>query len=233
MARCQAKGRHQKCDNRMRQGFCRKNDEKSEKAQCSCGSEANPETRHAPAREIELEARAGGSRRRARVAELAASGLDLRQCEELLKQEGFLHTDHATLGRDLQRERDRLNQATQNTVARHRDQLTKNLLSLEQVVRERGLQHDDYVPDLLAIFNQLAKLLGLNADTRVAVVARGQRHHTTRETGGLAPVASRDAVRAREFLRRDLGCVPQAIATADGGDDGNDRTARGFRTLAR
>jgi hypothetical protein len=111
------------------------------------------------------------SRRRARVAELAASGLDLRQCEELLKQEGFSHADHATLGRDLKRERERLNQATSLTVARHRDQLTKNLLSLEQVVRERGLQHDDYVPDLLAIFNQLAKLLGLNADTRVAVVA--------------------------------------------------------------
>lgn len=104
------------------------------------------------------------ARRRARVAELAASGLDLRQCEELLKQEGFAHADHATLGRDLKRERDRLNQATSLTVARHRDQLTKNLLSLEQVVRERGLQHDDYVPDLLAIFNQLAKLLGLNAN---------------------------------------------------------------------
>jgi hypothetical protein len=102
---------------------------------------------------------------------LAAGGLDLRQCEELLKQEGFTHSDHSTLSRDLRRAREELNQATQNTVARHRDQLTKNLLSLEQVVRERGLQHDDYVPDLLAIFNQLAKLLGLNADTRVAVVA--------------------------------------------------------------
>jgi hypothetical protein len=111
--------------------------------------------------------------RRARVAELAASGLDLRQCEELLKQEGMIHVDHSTLGRDLKRERDRLNQATQNTVARHRDQLTKNLLALETVVRSRGLKHDDYVPDLLAIFNQLAKLLGLNADTRVAVIAVG------------------------------------------------------------
>jgi hypothetical protein len=111
------------------------------------------------------------ARRRARVAELAASGLDLRQCEELLKQEGFAHADHATLGRDLKRERERLNQATSLTVARHRDQLTKNLLALETVVRSRGLQHDDYVPDLLAIFNQLAKLLGLNADTRVAVIA--------------------------------------------------------------
>jgi hypothetical protein len=111
------------------------------------------------------------SSRRARVAELAAGGLDLRQCEELLKQEGFTHSDHSTLSRDLKRAREELNQATLLTVARHRDQLTKNLLSLEQVVRERGLQHDDYVPDLLAIFNQLAKLLGLNADTRVAVVA--------------------------------------------------------------
>ena len=35
------------------------------------------------------------ARRRAHVAELAASGKDLRECEELLKQEGFLHTDHA------------------------------------------------------------------------------------------------------------------------------------------
>jgi hypothetical protein len=105
------------------------------------------------------------------VCELAASGKDLRECEELLTQEGFLHTDHATLGRDLQRERDRLTQATLATVKGHRDQLTKNLLSLEHVVRERGLQHDDYVPDLLAIFNQLAKLVGANADTRVAVVA--------------------------------------------------------------
>jgi hypothetical protein len=105
------------------------------------------------------------------VAELAASGKDLRECEELLKQEGMIHVDHSTLGRDLKRERDRLNQSTLLTVARHRDQLTKNLLALETVVRSRGLQHDDYVPDLLAIFNQLAKLLGLNADTRVAVIA--------------------------------------------------------------
>jgi hypothetical protein len=99
------------------------------------------------------------------------------------KQEGFAHADHATLGRDLKRERDRLNQATSLTVARHRDQLTKNLLSLEQVVRERGLQHDDYVPDLLAIFNQLAKLLGLNADTRVAVVAVGTEQDPAKMVG--------------------------------------------------
>jgi hypothetical protein len=109
------------------------------------------------------------ARRRARVCELAASGKDLRECEQLLTQEGFLHTDHATLGRDLQRERERLTQATLATVKQHRDQLTKNLLALETVVRERGLQHDDYVPHLLQIWNQLARLVGANADQRVTV----------------------------------------------------------------
>jgi len=104
---------------------------------------------------------------------MAASGKDLRECEQLLKQEGFLHTDHATLGRDLKRAREELNQATLSTVTMHRDQMLKNLLALETMVRERGLKHDDYVDDLLGIFNQLAKLLGLNADTRVAVLAVG------------------------------------------------------------
>ena len=109
--------------------------------------------------------------RRARVAEMAASGLELRQCEELLKQEGFLHTDHSTLSRDLKQAREQLNRTTLATVKMHRDQLLENLLALETMVRERGLEHDDYVPGLLAIFNQLAKLVGANADTRVTVVA--------------------------------------------------------------
>jgi hypothetical protein len=77
------------------------------------------------------------ARRRARVAELAASGKDLRECEELLKLEGFAHADHSTLSRDLKRAREELNQATLLTVARHRDRLTKNLLALETVVRSR------------------------------------------------------------------------------------------------
>jgi hypothetical protein len=158
--------------------------------------------------------------RRARVAELAASGKDLRECESLLKEEGFLHADHSTIGRDLKRERDRRNQATLLTVARHRDQLTKNLLSLEQVVRERGLQHDDYVPDLLAIFNQLAKLLGLNADTRVAVIAVGNDtippeklmgwRRWLRETQ-FVPESAFDAVWA---LCRKLSQPPTAETTA-------------------
>jgi hypothetical protein len=130
--------------------------------------------------------------RRARVAELAASGQDLRTCEELLKQEGFVHADTSTLSRDLKRAREELNQATLLTAARHRDRLTKNLLALATVVRSRGLKHDDYVPDLLAIFNQLAKLLGLKCRHPGCRSRRQQRRHTTRETGGLAPVAFRE-----------------------------------------
>jgi hypothetical protein len=75
------------------------------------------------------------------------------------------------LSRDLKQAREQLNQTTLATVKMHRDQLLKNLLALETMVRERGLEHDDYVPDLLAIFNQLAKLVGANADTRVSMVA--------------------------------------------------------------
>jgi hypothetical protein len=115
------------------------------------------------------------SQRRARVAELAASGNDLRQCEELLKQEGFLHASHATLGRDLQQARAELNQSTQRTLKQDRDQMRKNLQALIVRVNERdfrtGWDDPSCTRDLLAIYAQLAKLLGLNADTRVAVVA--------------------------------------------------------------
>jgi hypothetical protein len=156
---------------RMQQVFVAKMEQKVKKRsvhaepkhikKCNRGRRAKLSSKHA----LEV------ASRRARVAELAASGQDLRTCEELLKQEGFVHADTSTLSRDLKRAREELNQATLLTAARHRDRLTKNLLALETVVRSRGLKHDDYVPDLLAIFNQLAKLLGLNADTRVAVVA--------------------------------------------------------------
>jgi hypothetical protein len=156
---------------RMQQAFCCKNEKKVKKRSVHAGPKQTAKCDRRRRAKLSSKHALEVSSRRARVAELAAGGLDLRQCEELLKQEGFTHSDHSTLSRDLKRAREQLNQATLLTVARHRDQLTKNLLSLEQVVRERGLQHDDYVPDLLAIFNQLAKLLGLNADTRVAVVA--------------------------------------------------------------
>jgi hypothetical protein len=125
--------------------------------------------RKGPGRRLTAPEKLELSRRRSRLVELAAGGKDLRECEELLKLEGFAHTHFSTLSRDLKRERDRLSQATLATVKQHRDQLTKNLLALEAVVRERGLQHDDYVPHLLQIWNQLARLVGANADQRVTV----------------------------------------------------------------
>jgi hypothetical protein len=87
-------------------------------------------------------------------------------------------------------------------------------------LRDTGTQHDDYVPDLLAIFNQLAKLLGLNADTRVAVVALGNDtipperlvgwRRWLRETQ-FVPESSFDAIWA---LCRKLSQPPTAETTA-------------------
>jgi hypothetical protein len=113
------------------------------------------------------------SRRRARLAELAACGKDLRQCEELLKSEGFAHVHFTTLGRDLKAARAELNRSTQTTVARERDQMRKDLRALIVRVNERDFRTGGDDPsctrDLLAIYAQIARLLGLNADTRVTV----------------------------------------------------------------
>jgi hypothetical protein len=155
----------------MQQDFVAKNEGKVKKRNVRAGSKQTAKCNKRPHRELSSQHSLEVSNRRARVAEMAASGLELRQCEELLKQEGFRHADHSTLSRDLKQAREQLNQTTLATVKMHRDSLLKNLLALETMVRERGLEHDDYVPDLLAIFNQLAKLVGANADTRVSVVA--------------------------------------------------------------
>jgi hypothetical protein len=101
---------YRKCDNRMRQAFCRKMTKKANKRSVHAGPK---QTRKLPGRrraKLSSKHALEVASRRARVAELAASGKDLRECEELLKQEGFTHADHATLGRDLKQERDRLNQ---------------------------------------------------------------------------------------------------------------------------
>jgi hypothetical protein len=80
------------------------------------------------------------SRRRSRLAELAASGKDLRQCETLLKAEGFAHVHFTTLGRDLRQARAELNQSTQATLQQDRDQMRKNLLALVIKVNERDFR---------------------------------------------------------------------------------------------
>jgi hypothetical protein len=111
------------------------------------------------------------ARRRARVAELASEGKSVRAAEEILRSEGFGHCDHVTVAADLKLEYQRLSEATKATTAQHRERVLAKLTLLEDRVRARGYDDPDYVSDLLAIFNSLAKLLGLNADTRVAVVA--------------------------------------------------------------
>jgi hypothetical protein len=44
------------------------------------------------------------ARRRARVAEMVGEGKSVRDCEELLRSEGFQHCDHVTVAKDLKLE---------------------------------------------------------------------------------------------------------------------------------
>jgi hypothetical protein len=159
----------------MQQDFVAKMREKVKKRNVHAGPKQTAKCNKRRHRELSSQHALEVSNRRARVAELAASGKDLRQCEELLKQEGFLHTDHSTLSRDLRQARAELNQSTQATLQQDRDQMRKNLLALVVKVNERdfrtGWDDPSCTRDLLAIYAQLSKLLGLNADTRVSVVA--------------------------------------------------------------
>jgi hypothetical protein len=111
------------------------------------------------------------ARRRARVAELASEGKSVRAAEDILRSEGFTHCDHVTIAADLKLEYQRLNEATKATTEKHRQRVLVKLMLLEDRVRARGWDDPAVARDLLAIYAQLAKLLGLNADTRVSVVA--------------------------------------------------------------
>ena len=86
------------------------------------------------------------ARRRARVAEMVGEGKSVRDCEELLRSEGFQHCDHVTVAKDLKLERDRLSQTTQASTAQHRQRVLAKLMLLEDRVRARG-----YIPDRLLI----------------------------------------------------------------------------------
>jgi hypothetical protein len=111
------------------------------------------------------------ARRRARVAELASEGKSVRAAEDILRSEGFNHCDHVTVAADLKLEYERLSEATKATTEKHRQRVLVKLMLLEDRVRARGLDDPAVARDLLAIYAQLAKLLGLNADTRVNVIA--------------------------------------------------------------
>jgi hypothetical protein len=113
------------------------------------------------------------ARRRARVAELASEGKSVRDCEQLLRSEGFEHCDHSIVAKDLKLERDRLSQATQATTAQHRRRVLAKLMLLEDRVRARGYDDPNYVGDLLSIIDRVIKLLGLSQERHQVNVAVG------------------------------------------------------------
>jgi hypothetical protein len=113
------------------------------------------------------------ARRRARVAEMVGEGKSVRDCEELLRSEGFQHCDHVTVAKDLKLERDRLSQSTQASTAQHRQRVLAKLMLLEDRVRTRGYDDPNYVGDLLSIIDRVIKLLGLSQERHQVNVAGG------------------------------------------------------------
>jgi len=79
-------------------GFCCKNEEKVKERNVHASPKQTAKCNKRRRRELSSQHALEVSNRRARVAEMAASGLELRQCEELLKQEGFRHTDMSSSG---------------------------------------------------------------------------------------------------------------------------------------
>jgi len=112
-------------------------------------------------------------RRRARVAELAAEGKSIRDCEQILRSEKFQHCDHVTLAKDLKLERDRLTLVTRATTVQHRARVLEKLTQLENFVRARGWDDPNYVSDLLSIIDRVVRLLGLGEEHLRVNVAVG------------------------------------------------------------
>jgi hypothetical protein len=160
------------------------------------------------------------TRRRARAAELAEQGTSTRQAETILREEGFVHTDHNTLARDLRREREQLAANAQRTTAEHRDAQHAKLLVLERFVAEQANMDDpDMVLALLSIHDRIAKLCGLNLERTALNVAvnvdqdpakMGLYHRFLHETRFI-PEAKYDAIWK---LCRELAEPPTAERTA-------------------
>jgi hypothetical protein len=100
-------------------------------------------------------------RRRSRVAELISEGKTTRDCEQVLRAEGFQHCDHTSVVRDLKLERDRLAAATRATTVQHRQKVLEELTQLREFVRARGWDDPNYVADLLSIVDRVMRLMGL------------------------------------------------------------------------
>lgn len=109
--------------------------------------------------------------RRARVAGLAFEGKSVRDCEQILRSEGFKHCDHVTVVKDLKLERDRLAQAARATTVQHQQKVLEKLTQMEAFVRARGWDDPNYVSDLLGIIDRVIKLLGLSQERHQVSVA--------------------------------------------------------------
>ena len=111
-------------------------------------------------------------RRRCRVAELISEGKTTRDCEQVLRAEGFQHCDHTSVVRDLKLERDRLAAATRATTVQHRQKVLEKLTQMEAFVLARGWGDPNYVSDLLGIIDRVMRLMGLaEQHHHVSVVA--------------------------------------------------------------
>jgi hypothetical protein len=110
-------------------------------------------------------------RRRARVAELISEGKTTRDCEQVLRAEGFKYCDHVTVVKDLKLERERLAAATRATTVLHRQKVLEELTQLREFVRARGWDDPNYVSDLLGIIDRVIKLLGLSQERHQINVA--------------------------------------------------------------
>jgi hypothetical protein len=110
-------------------------------------------------------------RRRCRVAELISEGKTTRDCEQVLRAEGFQHCDHTSVVRDLKLERDRLAQAARATTLQHRQKVLEKLTQMEAFVRARGWDDPNYLSDLLGIIDRTMRLMGLAEQHHHVVVA--------------------------------------------------------------
>ena len=109
-----------------------------------------------------------------RVAELCLGGKTSREIEVILREEGFQNgIDHATVARDIARERDRLTQMAQASTGEHRQRVLEKLTQMEDFVRARGWDDPNYISDLLGILDRVSKLMGLNLERNQVNVAVG------------------------------------------------------------
>jgi hypothetical protein len=129
--------------------------------------------------------------RRARVATLAFEGKSVRDCEQILRSEGFKHCDHVTVVKDLKLERDRLAAATRATTVLHRQKVLEELTQLREFVRARGWDDPNYVSDLLGIVDRVIRLMGLAE----------QHHHVSVETATNDDIPAEKLIGWKRWLR--------------------------------